>query len=76
MGEKELEVEIVRESVIPTKPGLGDEARTVALTFRYGKLPPLTIWIPEEEDTPEVRKTRIRAKLQEYLQRRPRKFKV
>jgi len=76
MAEVELEVEIVRETVIATRPGLDQEARTVALTFRYGRLPPLTVWIPEEEDTPEVRSSRIRAKLQEYLQRRPRKIKV
>lgn len=76
MAEGELEVRILRERVITTMPGIDMETKTVAITFSYGRLPPLTVWIPKEEDTPEVRKTRIRSKIQEYLERRPTTIKV
>lgn len=67
MAEAEIEVRIIDERVIVTAPKIGVEARTVALTFQAPGLPPLTVWIPEEEDTPEVRKSRIRSKIQAAL---------
>lgn len=76
MAEGELEVQILRERVITTMPGVDQEVRTVAVTFRYGRLPPLTVWIPEEEDTPENRARLIRAKISEYSERRPKTIKV
>ena len=38
---------------------------TVAVTFVAPGLPPLTVWIPEEEDSDEVRAERIRARIEE-----------
>ena len=64
MGEDGIEVRILNERVITTAPKLGVEARTIALTFVSPGLPPLTVWIPEEEDTPEARAAAIRAKIQ------------
>jgi len=62
--EAEIEITILDERVITTAPKLGVEARTLALTFAAPGLPPLTVWIPEEEDTPEARRAAIRAKIQ------------
>lgn len=64
MGEAEIEVRILDERVITTSPKLGEEARTTAVTFAAPGLPPLTVWLTEEEDTPEGRAAAIRAKIQ------------
>lgn len=64
MSEAEIEVRILDERVITTSPKLGEEARTTAVTFAAPGLPPLTVWLTEEEDTPEGRAAAIRAKIQ------------
>lgn len=76
MAEEELGVDVLSERVIVTSPGLGQEARTVAVTFRAPGLPPLTVWIPEEEDTPEGRAAAIRARIQEFTVTPAKKVKV
>ena len=76
MAEGELEVRILDEKVIVTAPKLGVEARTTALTFAAPGLPPLTVWIPEEEDTPEGRAAAIRAKIQAALATEKKTLKV
>ena len=76
MGEAEIEVRILNERVITTAPKLGVEARTTALTFVAPGLPPLTVWIPEEEDTPEGRAAAIRAKIQATLSMEKKTLKV
>lgn len=67
MTEGEIEVRIIRERVITTAPKIGVEARTTAITFQAPGLPPLTVWIPEAEDTPGGRRAAIRAKIQAAL---------
>ena len=76
MAEGELEVRILNERVIVTAPKLGVEARTTAITFQAPGLPPLTVWIPEEEDTPEGRAAAIRAKIQATLSMEKKTLKV
>lgn len=76
MAEGEIEVRILNERVITTAPKLGVEARTTALTFSAPGLPPLTVWIPEEEDTPEGRAAAIRAKIQGTLSAEKKTLKV
>lgn len=76
MAEGELEVRIIRERVITTAPKLGVLARTMAVTFQAPGFPPLTVWIPEEEDTPEGRAAAIRAKIQAALALKTKTLKV
>ncbi len=76
MAAGEIEVRIIRERVITTSPKLGEEARTTALTFVAPGLPPLTVWIPEKGDTPEVRAATIRAKIQATLATKTKTLKV
>lgn len=76
MAEGEIEVRILDERVITTSPKLGVEARTTAITFASPGLPPLTVWIPEEEDTPEGRAAAIRAKIQAALATEKKTLKV
>ena len=76
MDEDGIEVRIIRERVVTTAPKLGVEARTVAVTFVSPGLPPLTVWIPEEEDTPEARAAIIRAKIQAALSTGKKTMKV
>ena len=76
MAEGEIEVRIIRERVITTAPKLGVVARTTAITFVAPGLPPLTVWLPEEEDTPEGRAAAIRAKIQAALSTTTKTLKV
>lgn len=76
MAEGEIEVRILREKVIETSPGLGRTARTTALTFQAPGLPPLTVWVPEDQDTPETRSSMIRSKIQEFTAAPTRTLKV
>jgi len=76
VAEAEIEVRIIRERVITTSPKIGEEARTTAITFQAPGLPPLTVWIPEEEDTPEGRTAAIRAKIQAALAMKTKTLKV
>lgn len=76
MAEGEIEVRILREKVVTTTPKLGVDARTTALTFVAPGLPPLTVWIPEEGDTPEARAAAIRAKIQAALATKTKTLKV
>ena len=76
MAEAEIEITILDERVITTSPKLGVEAKTTALTFTAPGLPPLTVWIPEEEDTPEARAAAIRAKIQAALATEKKTLKV
>jgi len=76
VAESEIEVRIIRERVVTTSPRLGEVARTTAITFVAPGLPPLTVWIPEEKDTPEVRAATIRAKIQAALSTEKKTLKV
>jgi len=76
VAEAEIEVRIIRERVVTTSPKIGVEARTTALTFQAPGLPPLTVWIPEEEDTPEGRAAAIRSKIQAALATKTKTMKV
>ena len=76
MTEAEIEVRIIRERVVTTTPKLGEEARTMVVTFVAPGLPPLTVWIPEEEDTPEARAAAIRSKIQAALATEKKTLKV
>jgi len=76
VDEDGIEVRILNERVITTAPKLGVKARTIALTFVSPGLPPLTVWIPEEEDTPEARAAAIRAKIQAATAPRTKTLKV
>lgn len=76
MTEGEIEVRILNERVITTAPKLGIVARTTAITFASPGLPPLTVWIPEEGDTPEARRVAIRAKIQAALSTEKKTLKV
>jgi len=76
VGETEIEVRILDERVIVTAPKLGEEARTTAITFSSPGLPPLTVWLTEEEDTPEGRAAAIRAKIQATLSMEKKTLKV
>jgi len=66
VAEGELEVEILREREVVTYPRVGERATTVAITFRHGDLPPMTVWIPRGKDTPEARAAAIRAEIQRW----------
>lgn len=76
MAEAEIEVRIIRERTVTTSPKIGEEARTTAITFQAPGLPPLTVWIPEEEDTPEGRAATIRARIQAALATEKKTLKV
>ena len=52
MGEKEekegkVEYEVIRRRKIKVMPSLEEEAFVVAVTYRYGDLPPRTVFIDE-----------------------------
>ena len=76
MAEAEIEITILNEREIITAPKLGVEAKTTAITFVSPGLPPLTVWIPEAEDSPEVRRVAIRAKIQAALSNEKKTMKV
>lgn len=64
MPEGEIEVEILDEWEVVTYPVPSERRVTVAVLFQAPGLPPLTVWVPKEEDTPEHRAAVIRAKIQ------------
>ena len=79
MAEKEkpkLEVTILDEREIVTYPKIGEEARTTVLTYRFGDIPPRTLFIPKEEDTPTKRAALIRQDIDKALAFKPKKIKV
>ena len=76
MVEAPLAVEILRVRRQATRRGPDEVAWTIAVTFRHGDLPPLTVWIPEPEFSVERRDREIRREVQRYLTERGKKVKV
>lgn len=64
MPEGEIEVEVLNEWEVETYPVPGKKRITVGVLFQAPGLPPLTVWIPKDEDTPEHRAAVIRSKIQ------------
>jgi len=76
MAEPALEVEILHVRRQATRTGPDEVSWTIAITFRHGELPPLTVWIPETEYSVEARDRAIRKEVQRYLTERGKKVKV
>jgi len=76
MAEEKLEVRILAEREIETSPALGEKAVTVAVTFIHGDLPPMTVWLPKDQDTPGGRAAAIRARIREAVARPPKVLRV
>lgn len=71
-----LEIVILDEREIVTYPKIGEEARTIILTYRYADLPPRTLFIPKEEYTPERRAELIRIDVEKAKAFKPTTLRV
>jgi len=52
------------------------KVETVGITYRYGDLPPRTVWIPKDKDTPEERARRIKEDIAQALAFKPSEIPV
>lgn len=71
-----LEVEILDVRPITTYPTPGEAFVTHIITYRYGDMPPRTVFIPAKEDTPQNRAKIIRADIEEAQKFKPEKLTV
>jgi len=76
LAEQPLEVRILHMRRQAIYRGPDEVDWTIAITFRHGDLPPLTVWIPEKGYSVAARDRAIRTEVQRYLTERGKTVKV
>jgi hypothetical protein len=75
-GREPVEVEILDVREVVTYPAPGKTAVTRIVTYRYGDMPPRSVFIPAAEDTPENRARIIREDIERAKAFQPQKMRV
>ena len=74
-GEKR-EVTIIGEEEVTTFPKIATPVVNVQITYVYGGLPPATVTIPKDEDTPQARAKMIREDIDQRMKRKIKTIEV